>query len=203
MPHVNPITVATGTFEDLLARGLRGIIEDDPSLALVASDVAPAKLARMLRAQRPRVTILDAGSLASPVEVRELAALRPVTRLLLLAERPSTVESAQLLAFGASACLAKTTQMRDVLNAVHLASRGLQLAPSEADAAEGWAGLLTSRETDVLAHLQMRRSNSQIAADLQISVETVRTHARHIYRKLGVGSRRELIAAPAIIGRRS
>jgi DNA-binding NarL/FixJ family response regulator len=197
MPDTNPITVATGTFEDLLARGLRGVIEDDSSLSLVAADVPSTQLARTLKAQRPQVTIIDAGSLASPVDVRELAALRPATRLLLLADRPSSVESAQLLAFGASACLAKTTQMRDVLNAIHLASRGLQLAPSEADPPEGRAALLTARETDVLAHLQMRRSNAQIAADLQISVETVRTHARHIYRKLGVRSRRELIAAPA------
>ena len=46
----------------------------------------------------------------------------------------------------------------------------------------------------MLAQLQQRRSNAQIAADLHISIETVRTHARHIYRKLGVASRRELLA---------
>ena len=45
----------------------------------------------------------------------------------------------------------------------------------------------------MLGQLQQRRSNAQIAAELHISVETVRTHARHIYRKLGVASRRELL----------
>ncbi len=194
MPETSTITVAVGRFDDLLARGLRGLIDDDPSLELVAADIAPAQLAPALRARRPNVAILDVSSLYSPVEVRELTVRHPATRLLLLADRPSSVECAQLLAFGAAACLAKATQVRDVLNAIHLASRGLQLTPRESYGAGAGPGLLTPRETDVLAQLQRRRSNSQIAADLHISIETVRTHARHIYSKLGVGSRRELLA---------
>jgi len=196
MSPATPITVAVGRFDDLLARGLRGLIEDDPSLAIVAADVPRAQLAAALRSQRPRVAILDAGSLRSPVEVRALSAAHPATSFLLLANRPSSVECAQLLAFGATACLAKETQARDVLNAIHLASRGLQLTPRDAHgAAVAGSGLLTARESDVLAQLQRRRSNAQIAADLHIGIETVRTHARHIYSKLGVGSRRELLAA--------
>jgi DNA-binding NarL/FixJ family response regulator len=188
------ITVAIGEFDDLPARGLRGLVEDDPRLELVAEGVTPAQLAMTLRSRRPRVAILDAERLRSPAEVRGLTSSHPDTHVLLLADRPSGVESAQLLAFGAAACLAKSTQSRDVLNAIHLASRGLQLAPRAGSGAEAGTGLLTAREADVLAGLQRRRSNAQIAADLHISVETVRTHARHIYRKLGVGSRRELLA---------
>ncbi len=188
------ITVAVGEFDDLPARGLRGLVEDDPRLELVAEGVAPAQLAMTLRSRTPRVAILDAERLRSPAEVRELTSTHPNTHLLILADRPSGVESAQLLAFGAAACLAKSTQSRDVLNAIHLASRGLQLTPRASSGAEAGTGLLTAREADVLAGLQRRRSNAQIAAELHISVETVRTHARHIYRKLGVGSRRELLA---------
>ena len=194
MPEMSPITVAVGRFDDLLARGLRGLIEDDPSLALVASDVVPTRLAPLLRSSSPRVAILDANSLASPSEVRELSSRYAETHLLLLADHPSSVECAQLLAFGAAACLAKATQSRDILNAIHLASRGLQLLPRESPRRGDGSGLLTTRESDVLVQLQHRRSNAQIAADLHISVETVRTHARHIYRKLGVASRRDLLA---------
>jgi DNA-binding NarL/FixJ family response regulator len=186
------ITVAVGQFNDLLARGLQGLIEDDTRLELVAENVAAAQLTMVLRARRPRVAILDAALLRSPAEVRTLTSRHPDTHLLLLAERPSSVECAQLLAFGAAACLAKSTQARDVLNAIHLASRGLQLTPREGFGAAQGSGLLTVREADVLVGLQQRRSNAQIAADLHISIETVRTHARHIYRKLGVSSRREL-----------
>jgi DNA-binding NarL/FixJ family response regulator len=193
MPDFPTITVALGRFPDLLARGLRALIEDDPSLDLVATDMAPVQLAGALRRHSPRVAIIDEGSLGSPVEVRDLAARYPSTRLLLLADRASNIEATQMLAFGASACLAKSTQERDVLNAIHLASRGLQLIPRAAAAGGAGSGLLTTRESDVLAELQRRRSNAQIAADLSVSVETVRTHARHIYRKLGVSSRRELL----------
>jgi DNA-binding NarL/FixJ family response regulator len=189
------ITIVVGRFDDLLARGLRGLIDDDPRLELLAHDVAHPQLAATLRTHRPHVVLLDAGSLRSPVEVRALSGAHPATRLLLLASQPSSVECAQLLAFGATACLAKATQARDVLNAIHLASRGLQLTPRDDRGGGAGSGLLTGRESDVLAQLQQRRSNAQIAADLHIGIETVRTHARHIYRKLGVGSRRELLAA--------
>ncbi len=194
MSDGKPITVALGRFDDLIARGLRGLIEDDPRLELMASDLWGPQLAMVLRAREPSVAILDSARLPSLADVRTLTARHPRTHLLLLAERPSSVESAQLLAFGASACLALTTQARDVLNAIHLASRGLQLTPRDGHGVRG-AGLLTPREADVLAGLQRRRSNAQIAAELHISIETVRTHASHIYRKLGVASRRELLGS--------
>jgi DNA-binding NarL/FixJ family response regulator len=200
MADTQKITVALGSFDDLIARGLRGLIEDDLQLELIAEDVATAQLTLVLRAKSPRVAILDFSQLRSPADVRNLTARHPRTHLLLLADRPSSVECAQLLAFGASACLAKATQSRDVLNAIHLASRGMQLTPREGRGVSRGSGLLTAREADVLAGLQQRRSNAQIAAELHISIETVRTHARHIYRKLGVSTRRELLAPGTVLG---
>jgi DNA-binding NarL/FixJ family response regulator len=100
-----------------------------------------------------------------------------------------------MLAFGATACLSKETQARDILNAIHLASRGLHVLPrTSTDFAPEPLGpeLLTPREADVLEHLQAGRSNAEIALALSVSVETVRTHRRNIYRKLGVRTRREL-----------
>jgi DNA-binding NarL/FixJ family response regulator len=199
MADTQTITVALGRFDDLLARGLRGLIEDDQQLELIAQDIATTQLPTVLRGRRPNVAIVDAARLRSPAEVRTLSTRHSATHLLLLADHPTSIESAQLLAFGAAACLAKATQSRDVLNAIHLASRGLQLAPRDSDGLARGSGLLTAREVDVLSGLQRRRSNSQIAAELHVSVETVRTHARHIYRKLGVSSRRELLG-PATLG---
>jgi DNA-binding NarL/FixJ family response regulator len=197
MSATPPITVAVGKFEDLLARGLRALIEDDSSLQLIAEDIAAERLSVMLRVHEPRVAIINFGSLRSPVEVRDLVSEHPATHLVVLANHPSNTESAQLLAFGASACIPKATQARDVLNAIHLASRGMQLLPRDADGAHpAGCELLTTREADVLAQLQQRRSNAQIAAALHIGVETVRTHARNIYRKLGVQSRRDLLTPP-------
>ena len=44
----------------------------------------------------------------------------------------------------------------------------------------------------MLELLQLGRSNAEIAMALSVGIETVRTHARSIYRKLGVRTRREL-----------
>ena len=76
--------------------------------------------------------LLNFGSLRSPNDVRALHALHPETRLLVLANRPSPSECNQMLAFGATACLSKETQARDILSAVHLASRGLHVLPKTA-----------------------------------------------------------------------
>jgi DNA-binding NarL/FixJ family response regulator len=196
MPSHDPTTVVLAHFDDLFARGLHELIENDPSLAIVAADVEHDRIPVVLRAHRPDVAILDVGALNKLAEVRELSGRHPATRLVLLANSPSMEECAQLLAFGASACLGRDTQSRDVLSAIHLASRGLQMSPRVVSDPGGGSGggrrLLTRREAEVLPLLQQRRSNAQIALALNVGVETVRTHARNIYRKLGVSSRREL-----------
>jgi DNA-binding NarL/FixJ family response regulator len=201
MSPQTPVTLVLARFDDLLAGGLRELIDGDPSLAIAAADVEHARIPVVLRAHRPDVAILDAGALAKLADVRELSVAHPATRLVLLANGPSMVECAQLLAFGASACLSRDTQSRDVLNAIHLASRGLQVIPRAASDQGGGSlargQLLTRREAEVLPLLQLGRTNAQIAVALQVGVETVRTHARNIYRKLGVSSRRELAAPRA------
>ena len=191
-----PATVALARFEDLIARGLTALIDDDPNLEVVADDLDEQRLAAVLERRRPDVALLNYGSLRTPFDVHTLHVAYPETRLVVLASRPTPAEANQMLTFGATACLSKETQARDVLSAIHLASRGLQVLPRtrSGDAAVGPTGPepLTSREADVLALLQEGRSNAEIALALQVGVETVRTHARNIYRKLGVRTRREL-----------
>ena len=200
MPLKTPITVALARFEDLLAGGLRQLIESDPGLRVVAAEVDHSRLPVVLQAHAPDIAILDAGALSRLDEVRELTSAHPATKLILLANSPSMAECTQLLAFGASACLGKDTQSRDVLNAIYLASRGLRVFPRATSPETGASlcgqELLTQREAEVLPLLQMGRSNAQIALALQVGVETVRSHARSIYRKLGVASRRELAQPP-------
>jgi DNA-binding NarL/FixJ family response regulator len=201
MPSHTPITVVLAHFDDLFAGGLRKLIESDPSLLVVSADVQHRRIGVVLRAHHPDVAILDIGALAKLAEVRELTSSHPATRLLLLGDDPAPVECVQALAFGASACLGKDTQARDVINAIHLASRGLQVTPRAAGSAGSGlptsCALLTRREVEVLPLLQRGDSNAQIALCLGVGVETVRTHARNIYRKLGVRTRRELVAPPA------
>jgi DNA-binding NarL/FixJ family response regulator len=201
MPAHSPITVAISRFPDLLALGLQTALEADPSVSIVARNVAPARIGTMLSADRPCVFVLDVGALRDFAQVREITLEHPDTYLVLLMHGLSSVDSAQLLAFGASVCLTMDIQLRDLRHAIHLASRGLQLQllPTSPESQTN-EPLLTPREGEVLALLRQNKTNAQIALTLGIGVETVRSHARQIYRKLGVTSRRTLLAraeAPA------
>lgn len=190
------VTIVVAQFEDIVSRGLQALIDDDDSLELVASGVGHAALPESIAVHRPQVALLNFASLSNASELRDLHRAHPETRLVVLANRPSPSECRQMLAFGATACLAKNTEARDVLHAIHLASRGLHVLPPSslglpAPVSSG-PDLLTPREAEVLELLQSGRSNAEIAHALHVGIETVRTHARRIYRKLGVSTRREL-----------
>jgi DNA-binding NarL/FixJ family response regulator len=186
-----PVTILLARFEDLIAAGLRALIGADPNLRIVAADVPAERLHVVIAEHEPRVAVLNLAALTTPSDIRHLHRAHPATQLLVLASNPTPGECSQLLAVGATACLGRDVESRDVLNAIHLASRGLHVLPRGESAAAGH-DVLTPREADVLGLLQLGRSNGEIAAELTVSVETVRTHARSVFRKLGVRSRREL-----------
>jgi DNA-binding NarL/FixJ family response regulator len=191
-------TVVAGRFEDLVSAGLEVLISKDPSLDLVARDVPMPEVEAAMAKHEPSVVLLNFGTLPAPAEVQRLHEAHPDTRIVVLANRPTSGDCDQLLSFGATACLSKDTEARDIINAIHLASRGMHVLPRSAAAGGGLERLgaqgdgLTPREAEVLELLQDGCTNSEIADDLSIGIETVRTHARNIYRKLGIASRREL-----------
>jgi DNA-binding NarL/FixJ family response regulator len=190
--------VVAGKFEDLVAIGLSVLIEDDPSLDLVARDVPFRDIEAVAAKHSRAVVLLDIAALSGPHDLVSLRQQLPEASIVVLAHRPTAAECTQLLSFGATGCLSKETEARDIISAIHLASRGMHVLPRSAAAGGGIdrlgseGGELTAREGEVLELLQDGRTNSEIAEALSIGVETVRTHARSIYRKLGVPSRREL-----------
>jgi DNA-binding NarL/FixJ family response regulator len=194
------VTVVAAEFEDLVKVGLRQLISAETALELVAADVPLADLSEVIDEHSPDVAVLNFGSLPSPATVHELHERYPETRIVVLANRPTAAECNQMLSFGATACISKETQGRDIINAIHLASRGMYVMPRSASSglveghgiARPGPDLLTSREAGVLELLQEGRTNAEIAHELSIGIETVRTHARNIYRKLGISSRRDL-----------
>ncbi len=190
------VRVAVGRFEDIVAHGLRALITDDEGLELVSDGIDMHELREALGRCRPNVVLLNFGSLTTASLLRDLHREHPDTRIVVLANHPTPSECRQMLAFGATACLAKSTEARDVLHAIHLASRGMHVLPPASRYGEEGGGpdLLTPREAEVLELLQGGRANAEIAELLQVSTETVRSHARRIYRKLGVRTRRELRA---------
>jgi len=59
---------------------------------------------------------------------------------------------------------------------------------------------LTDREVVVLRYMTSRLTTSEIASELYISVNTVRTHTKAVYRKLGVASRQDAVAEAHRLG---
>ena len=200
-------SLISAKFEDLVAVGLKVLISEDPNLQLVATDIPMDDVAAAIERHQPAVVLLNFGTLRTPAEVYQLHQSYPRARIVVLANRPTAAECNQMLSFGATACLSKETEARDVINAIHLASRGMHVLPRSASATADHGerfdlpapDLLTPREADVLELLQRGLTNAQIAHELSIGVETVRTHARNIYSKLGISKRRAL----ATLGRRA
>src|SRR5256885_7245951 len=196
-----PVTIVSARFEDLVSIGLYKLISEDPNLRLVATDIELEELENVLTEHNAGVVLLNFGSLPNAAWVYQLHQSNPDTRIVVLANRPTAAESNQLLSFGATGCISKETQGRDIINAIHLASRGMRVLPrstsAPSDPAERFdylpeADILTAREAEVLQLLQEGMTNAQIAHELSIGLETVRTHARNIYRKLGIKTRRDL-----------
>src|SRR3954463_6646748 len=195
----SPIKVIAAKFEDLVAVGLKQLISEDPNLELIRDGIAIDAVEDAIEEIEPQVVLLNFGTLRTPAQVFQLHRAHAEARLVVLANRPTAAECNQMLSFGATACLSKETEARDIINAIHLASRGMHVLPRSAAAGGGvdslnveGSDLLTPREADVLELLQDGATNAQIAHTLSIGVETVRTHARNIYRKLGIASRRDL-----------
>jgi DNA-binding NarL/FixJ family response regulator len=195
----SPVRVVAAKFEDLMAVGLRELISQDPNLDLVEDGIPAGGLEDAIAEHDPSVVLVNFGTLKTPAQVFQLHQACPQARIVVLANRPTAAECNQMLSFGATACISKETEARDVINSIHLASRGMHVLPRSAASGGGSDGLgvegsdlLTPREADVLELLQDGATNAQIAHTLSIGVETVRTHARNIYRKLGISSRRDL-----------
>ena len=162
-------TVVSARFEDLVALALSVLIAEDPNLDLVESDVSVDDLEATIDEHRPQVALLNMGTLRSPTQVFELSQDHPQTALVVLANRPTAADFNQMLSFGATACLSKETQARDVISAIHLAARGLHVLPEETAVHGGdpvrilGVNLLTPREGEVLEQLQVGATNAEIA----------------------------------------
>jgi DNA-binding NarL/FixJ family response regulator len=189
----------------LVLEGLRGLLERQPDLELVAAVADGEDLLDLLTTERVDVVVLD---LLMPYHgLQVLAEIRrrqiPVRVLVLTAFCDG--ESIQAaLEQEAEGIALKTELPSQTIEAIRQVMRGQLVYPR---AAQRWLAShhrvpvlvdplaeLSEREVDVLTLIANGCTNQEIAADLAISENTVRYHLKNIYGKLGVTNRTEAAA---------
>jgi DNA-binding NarL/FixJ family response regulator len=193
------ITVAVGQFGGVIGRGLVEVLEGDRGLRVVGAGLDHAALQDAVARDEAQVVMLDEDSGATPGLPRRLRAAHAGVGLVVLAHRPTHAYAELALSFGVTACLSTEASARELVRTVRLAAAGVgssvSLPERPADPAARALGMfaLTRREREVLGLLGRGHKHSEVAETLNVSKETARTHAKHIYQKLGVTSRKELL----------
>jgi two-component system uhpT operon response regulator UhpA len=192
------LAVVIGGFGPVINRGLVQILGDEHGVRIVADDLDRSGVETAVSDHAPHVAVLDEAHAVEPGILARLKAVQPGLGLVVLAYKPTRRYAMRLLSLGATSCLSKESAADDLLLAIRLAADGKHLLAC-ASPRDGYANghderiPLTPREEQVAELLRLGRSNSEIALALAISAETVHTHAAHVYRKLGVNGRRELL----------
>ncbi len=147
----------------------------------------------------PAVDVLLCDPVAHTIKIEEyLTAVAALTKAPLLvftwSSSPSSVRRS--LAAGARGFLSKGASSGDLGSAVECLARGETLTPVQSRPAStpGGAAGLSTREAEVLDLICCGMSNLEIADQLFVSVNSVKTYVRQIYQKIGVARRAQAVA---------
>jgi DNA-binding NarL/FixJ family response regulator len=208
------MTVLVGLANDseLVIAGLRAMLTPfAPAIRVVDGVTGDADIVALPEdAERIDVLLLDTfarddGGLQA---VAMLLAQDPPFRVVVYTDSRADRHVLQALRLGVHGYLLKTMpadQLVDALERVaagdvvvsdDLASRAARFAASPAES-EPWPGArfaLTRRESEVLLLAAEGRTTEDLARKLSVGHETIRTHLKHIYQKLGVNDRTAAVA---------
>jgi DNA-binding NarL/FixJ family response regulator len=184
----------------VVRQGLRMFLGRDRELEVVGEAEDGAEAVRLARALRPDVVLMDLlmpvlDGIAATAEIRRALPDTEVLALTSVLERASVVGAVRA---GAIGYLLKDTRAEELRRAIRAAAAGrVQLSPEAAalllrevrDPGQPVAEMLTEREAAVLRLVAAGLSNKEIARELAVVEDTIKTHVRHILGKLGVQSR--------------
>lgn len=204
-----PIRILIVDDHAVVRQGLKMFLGLDPELEVVGEAGDGAEALEQARVLRPDVVPMDLlmpkmdGVAATAAIRRELTDVE-VVALTSVLEDASVVGAVRA---GATGYLLKDTQAEELCRAIKAAAAGqVQLSPQaaarllrEVRAPEN-PEALTERESDVLRLLARGKANKEIARELDVGEQTVKSHVGHILAKLGVHSRTQAALHAVRIG---
>ncbi|MEU9821402.1 response regulator [Pseudonocardia alni] len=194
--------------EELIRAGLRAVLDADPGLRVLGEAADGAEVPGLVARLRPDVVLMDVRMPAVDGLTATRALLRAPDppRVLVLTTFGHDRYVLDAMRAGASGFLLKRTPPREIVRAVHTVAAGESvLFPSAlrelvagfaGDGGDRLAGAgLTVREGEVLTLMARGLSNAEIAADLYLGVETVKTHVAGVLAKTGSRDRTQAVVA--------
>jgi DNA-binding NarL/FixJ family response regulator len=149
-------------------------------------------------AELPALVLMDVAmpSLGGPETARQLIAAHPGANVVMLAGSADSERLAQAMAGGARGYLTKDVSVEELCAALAHVVVDARVAFDAAGHAPQPAidPPLTERERQVLDGMSRGKTNNEIGRELFLSEDTVKTHARRLFRKLGVNDRAQAVA---------
>jgi two-component system response regulator NreC len=202
------ITVVLVDDHSMIRSGFRLLLEAARDIEIVAEAGDGDEAVECVREHKPDVVLMDVTmpSMDGIAATRAIKDASPATRVLILTMHADDVYVRQCLKAGACGYALKNAANLDLAHAIRAVAHGGAFFSSDIAALlrEGYltAGehpvednlaLLTDRERDVLRFIAEGLSNRDIAKQLDLSVNTVDSHRKHLMEKLGLHNTAEIV----------
>jgi DNA-binding NarL/FixJ family response regulator len=193
------ITVLLADDHPLVRRGFRRILEDDSAVVVVGEASDGDEAVRLAKSVRPQVVLIDYAmpGLTGVAATRAILRDAPDTRVVVLSMHSEDTLVRHALEAGARGYVLKSAIDLDLAAVVRRAAAGEivldpRLTPGNALKGDRQS-VLTPRELQVLQLICDGKSNREIAAALELSVNTVAVHRANIMNALGIHKTAELV----------
>jgi DNA-binding NarL/FixJ family response regulator len=183
----------------LVRRGFRRMLEDDPAIRVVAEAGDGQEAIDTALRERPDVVVMDFAlpSMNGALATRRILELAPAIGILILSMHPEPAYVRNCMEAGARGYLLKNAMDLELVEAVKSVAAGHRvldprLALPRADADDS-PPRLSARELEVLQLIVNGKSNKDIAAMLNLSVNTVSVHRANIMQAFDIHNTAELV----------
>jgi len=183
----------------LMREGIAAVIRNESDMQLVAEASTGHEAIQGFREHQPDVTLMDVR-MPDMGGIDALLAIRTEfadARVIMLTTFEGDAEIQRALEAGAQGYMLKSMprkQLVDMIRKVHAGKKQIPLEVAVRLSEHIGDEMLSKREVEVLQKVAAGNRNSDIAALLFISEETVKGHVKHIMEKLGASDRTEAVA---------